>query len=230
MPKRKQTRPDGLPVGFTGYQAKRLKEISLSLGQVYDEWWIRDGHDFDEYYPHLKIKEHIFISGGCLASLWHGENIHDYDFFVSGYDHANVPRDHYINALTLFYQNKGIQQFSSPEYMDFINGGITKNNSINLPYGNIQIITMWSESCRSIQDIIKTFDYKHPGWWWEPVNRKLWIDPIVLGLNINKLLVINNSDHFHTDREEKFIDRGWTPGPTDYFGHKSDRIKRLLNR
>lgn len=147
-----------------------------------------------------------FVSGGCIGSLLRGEEVNDIDvYFFSQAEAERVTRlftqdDSYMHEVAEY----------NDKYRDVPNPGgkLITENAITLKSG-VQIITKhygYPEQIRA------TFDFAHCTPYFDSRDQKLYISKQQYDLNMNKILLVNNSSTFGIHRENKFIGKGWRYG------------------
>ncbi|OME55610.1 hypothetical protein BSK59_13470 [Paenibacillus odorifer] len=146
---------------FTGFlKRKRKSEEQLHVERIESIserlFYVRD--DLINLLPEELRYEFFmksYISGGCIYSLYHGNEPKDYDFFVESDQLVSKLRAYFIKQSS--YQG----EIRSGGLYKGINMTITQN-AISL--GKYQIITQWAGTP---EEVIDQFDFKHNQTYWK---------------------------------------------------------------
>ncbi|MGG1650529.1 hypothetical protein ABHN03_25300 [Paenibacillus sp. NRS-1775] len=149
----------------------------------------------------LGFRNKSYISGGCIYSLYHGDEPKDFDFFLSSKELAEKLKTYFMNQTG--YHGSDISG-GTYKGLPLV---ITKNA---ISIGKFQIITQW---IGEPEDVVGEFDFKHNQFYY----RNGAVDVAVLSdwsyLKGNKL---SHNEHRARDivgtilRTPKFIGRGMT--------------------
>lgn len=160
-----------------------LKEIDNTLRNIFEKWI--DGIVIQQVRDHLR--DHTYISGGCIASLVLDETPNDYDLYFTD--------DVALKMAVDYYADTG--------------RGAVANVSKNaiLLRTKIHLVT---KLCGAPDQVIAQFDFKHTRASWSPQNGLA--SPFTLSLINNKKLEYLGSPNAISSfyRAIKFIARGWT--------------------
>lgn len=165
-------------------------------------------HQLADYFPDSvmhKIVQNIFISGGCITSLIHGEKVNDYDLYFKDEDTMFNIKNLFTNQL-----KEQIEDVSE-NYREVlgVDGKLITENAITLK-SRIQLIT---KHFGEPDNIRKTFDFVHCMPYYDFAVDKLYISRIQYDAIINRKMISQkeNFNHFiGTSRVEKFKKRGFT--------------------
>lgn len=151
---------------------------------------------------HLRAKFEVysFIAGGCIHSIYNGEEPNDYDFFLTNKKYAQILKDYFSGI-------EGLEEKSSAKKGTYKGLPlIITDNAITI--GKYQIITQW---VGNIHDVVSEFDFKHNMFYY--YNGEIGTLSDFKYLDEKKL--VYNDDRGrnigHTFiRTIKFVERGWT--------------------
>lgn len=186
---------------YTPVETVQLKQAGRQINQIVQNW-LQSSQQLS-----MIRDSDIIVSGGCLPSIIHGDVVNDWDIYFTN--------DVIKNRVLDFYKGTGLRyvKMFSKNY-----AGIT-DNAITLKKNNMQLII---RDTGVPQDIVKTFDYLHPQWYWQLEDKKLYITRRILNTINNKQLVVTNPKRFSSKRETKFVQRGW-------FVVKDDMYKKAMD-
>ncbi|MGM1020004.1 MAG: hypothetical protein ACQEXV_05555 [Bacillota bacterium] len=147
-----------------------------------------------------KFEAYSFIAGGCVHSIYNGEDPNDYDFFLTNEKYAQTLKE-YFNSI------EGLEEKSNAKKGTYKGLSlIVTDNAITI--GQYQIITQW---VGNIHDVVSEFDFKHNQFYYYNGEIGTLSDFKYLD---EKKLVYNDErgrNIGHTFiRTIKFVERGWT--------------------
>lgn len=148
----------------------------------------------------ISFDTYSFIAGGCIHSIYNGQEPNDYDFFLTNKRFAITLREHFDDLEGMDEKNgvkKGVYKG-----LPFI---LTENA---ITIGKYQIITQW---VGTIHDIVSEFDFKHNQFYYydgeiETLSSFKYLDDNKLVYNEQRA---RNIAHTFI-RTIKFVERGWT--------------------
>lgn len=153
-----------------------------------------------------EFDDEVYISGGCIYSLYNDKEPKDYDFFVRSEAYAQKLVDFFV---TSYLDLDAAIEFKEGRMKIFYHKGtrvVLTKNAISL--GNKQIITKFIGEPR---EVINEFDFKHNMFWHE--NDKIetlsqwdFLDSTQLYYNENRARDISGT----IIRVHKFCERGMT--------------------
>ncbi len=183
------------------------------------------------------FSRHVFIAGGCLASMIRGDEPKDFDFFLNSKDALYKVVEYFVNQhnqrsyvdreLSVSIWDDGKVTFSVP-------GGYTKQKGesktdpvrfsptdITFP-NNLQLIVVGAETER---EIISKFDFVHTMSYYKPNTDEFFMGEDAFNASVSNRLVYNIADPNPigaAKRMLRFVQRGWE------IDHK-EHMKILLN-
>jgi hypothetical protein len=147
------------------------------------------------------LYDNCIITGGCIASLFHGENVNDIDVYAKTKKAMTSIKDYIIAS------GKNIKSGSSYK----LNGDISTRplvteNAVTLT-NDVQFIYLGTaDVCRA------NFDFVHCMPWYDIQTQKLYISEAQFTSIKNKRLVYNLTGESIKDRRiQKYIAKGWQP-------------------
>lgn len=181
-------------IEIANIQARKL-EITRHFEDMINQPWFDNG---------LAINwRSFYLSGGAIASLFHGEKPKDWDLYTSdplamkmvnemvirNMDHVADVKENYVGVFG-------------------IDGKMITANAITMKDGTSFI----TKSYLPADEMKKTFDYVHCTPHFDIVDRKLYISRRQYDAIVNKKLEINNAMQCLAApwRKEKFLKRGYT--------------------
>jgi len=179
---------------FSEYDKGMLTRFSKTLDTIYMNWL----HTTSDNDGTSVVRDgNIFISGGSLATFINDEETNDWDFYVKNPETAA--------AITKFYKESlGLVKMS-----EVYNKKLITANAITLRIPDkVQIVTMEDFSGHP-KEVVNKFDYLHTTWYWDSVDKKLWVTPNILNACKKKHLYVSNPDAWTQKREAKLINRDW---------------------
>lgn len=205
-----------------GLQAKSIRNI---LRQYCEEWLSKlpvELHDI--------VRRDTIVTGGCIASMLLGEEIHDVDLYFRTYETAVAVAQHYVaewkkphikveelldlrgqKRVRVVVKSEGI---ASPGARKAKPGSFApiflSSNAITLagyPYPLQIVLRFWGEP-DAIHD---TYDFVHCTNYWEMATGKLVLRPEAMEALLSRTLVYRGSLYpvCSIMRLRKFIRRGW---------------------
>jgi hypothetical protein len=151
-------------------------------------------------YPYFKES---ILTGGCFASLFLDEEVHDWDVYLKDFVTAQAAERFVMSDTPTLNEVAGV----TPGYMAEIKvkGKLVTPNAITFKNG-LQVITMTGKEHR------ETFDFVHCMPYFDMRTQQLFISRQQYDAIKNKKLIKNpkHANHLSTKRIEKFTDRGWS--------------------
>ena len=137
------------------------KEIQRDIKKTLDAWLKTIPWQFKDL-----AKNHVFVSGGCIASMLLGETVQDYDLYFKDVNTARLLAEYYTARLG--HGNVDVQEnrvvlgsgclgYRLPQSSQLYSPMFFSQNAITLT-GGIQIILRF---CGDIANVHKTFDFAH---------------------------------------------------------------------
>lgn len=154
-----------------------------------------------------KREQDWFISGGVIGSLLRGEQPNDIDIYFRTLGTHN----HVVDLLTKSPEMKDKIQDIEEKYRDLRgkDGKCITENAITMKNG-LQFITRHTGSPTEIR---KSFDFVHCMPWYSVESNKIYISEEQYYCCVNKVLKKSNPDNWTVEREQKFINAGYTLWP-----------------
>jgi hypothetical protein len=151
-------------------------------------------------YPYFKES---ILTGGCFASLFLYEEVHDWDVYLKDFVTAQAAERFVMSDTPTLNEVAGV----TPGYMAEIKvkDKLVTPNAITFKNG-LQVITMTGKEHR------ETFDFVHCMPYFDMATQQLFISRQQYDAIKNKKLIKNpkHANHLSTKRIEKFTDRGWS--------------------
>lgn len=181
---------------FTDREQSKIRMIKLA---------IMDKMDTLRNEPYIKscpgnVVDHMFLTGGAIASLLQGEDPKDWDlYFKSAKPMADL-------AVHLNSYNSDIADVEE-KYREVygLDGKMITNKAITMKAGYSFITMQYGD----IADIKASFDYLHTTPHFDLLEGKLYISPAQYDACVNKKLIVSNASVVKPYRREKFIQRGY---------------------
>lgn len=145
-----------------------------------------------------------FVSGGCIGSLLRGEEINDIDVYFFNVLGAQPVIDLYTKDSS--YQNEVAVYEEKYREVTGKTGMVITENAVTLR-NKIQLIT---KHYGEPEEVRKSFDYVHCMPYYDSRSKTLYISREQYDANMNRHLVVNNTDALTVYREQKFKNKGWT--------------------
>lgn len=173
------------------------------------------------------VRKNTIITGGCIASMFLGEEANDFDFYFRTQDAAYSVAKYYIDILNkdlgrkirvrkqikdigesvnIFVRSQGILKAEKKENEEYYPIFVSKN-AISLSDKVQCIIRFTGEP----QKICEDFDFVHITNYWCSWNENLVVAPKAIESILNKELFYQGSKYSVTSlfRVKKFLERGW---------------------
>lgn len=153
--------------------------------------------------PHMGS---IIIAGGCFASWFHNEELHDIDVFYLAEHSTNYAAYNYINTL----------KSKDPNVIKDHEKYLRNNKMIEKVYTEKESTTMFDyqhifTKYNTRKELIDHFDFAHATISYNVGENKLYITRKAFDALRTKTLVRNKKENNIVEwRVQKFLDRGWT--------------------
>lgn len=143
------------------------------------------------------------LSGGCFASVMHGEKVNDLDLWCA--DDADIPEMERL-LQTYTEQESGSMPVENPAYMDqFVDGKIVTANAVTLK-NRLQFVKLSKFSTAK-----QSFDFEHCRISYSPSTHILYMSKNQYESIRTKKLVKTDTQILLTERRlAKFYSRGWS--------------------
>lgn len=153
-------------------------------------------------YPYFKD---MILTGGCFASLFHGESPKDWDVYLRDIDTAQEFDGMVMGDVTMMALVKDV----NPAYRvaTKVRSKVITENAVTFK-NQLQVITNNDKTGR------KSFDFIHCMPYFDMATQKLFISRLQYDC-IKKKNLVKNPDHareLSQHRIDKFISRGWNLG------------------
>lgn len=170
---------------------KVKEEIRQEIKLIHEQPW---------YKPELPF-EHVFLTGGAIASLIQGEVPNDWDFYFENQHAMQMFNDFLIKDKIDYVGDV------NPAYDHaLIKGKAVTPRAITMSSKH-SFITMMTGSPDEIRS---TFDYKHCMPYYHVGDDKLYISEEQYLAAFKKHLVVNNKARLKPYRQDKFMNRGYS--------------------
>lgn len=177
--------------------------LSEPKKEVEDNLYEQAKRTLKELLPsHLRTRfdTYSFIAGGCIHSIYNGEEPNDYDFFLTNKKYGQTIKE-YFNSI------EGLEEKSNAKKGTYKGLPlIVTDNAVSI--GKYQIITQW---VGNIHDVVSEFDFKHNMFYY--YNGEIGTCSDFKYLDEKKLVYNDergrNIGHTFI-RTIKFVERGWT--------------------
>lgn len=150
-------------------------------------------------YPML---EGSILTGGAIASVWHGEEPNDLDMYLRNED-TSIAFNAFMKA------NEGLHEYVkdvNPKYMiTQVDGKLITANAVTFK-NKLQVITIVTRDQRV------NFDYLHCMPYLDWKHEQLVMSRAQIEAIKHKKLVLNPKGKFVEHRRKKFLERGWKDG------------------
>ena len=147
------------------------------------------------------FKESI-LTGGCFASLFLDEEVHDWDVYLR--DSVTISRFESFVMSDTPTLNEVADVTSGYMTITNVDGKLVTANAITFKNG-LQVVT---QSCKKHRE---TFDFVHTMPYFDMATQQLFISRHQYDAIKNKKLIKNPKfPQFNKSREDKFLNRGWS--------------------
>jgi hypothetical protein len=186
---------------FTEIQKDHILDVKQQIQQ--HVWKMQETPWADNY---VIPWNHIFLSGGAIASLIQGETPKDWDYYF--YD--TVSMEHLSEHLQEEQHLDHVADVD-PKYAQIIvNSGRPQGKMVTLNAITLKstdsFITMLTGTP---MEVTKTFDYVHCTPFYSIGTDELYISPLQYKACRLRLLIVNNEANVKETREQKFKARGY---------------------
>jgi hypothetical protein len=147
------------------------------------------------------IVNHLFLSGGAIASLLQNESPNDWDMYFK----IDIGFENFKSYMLNNHADMIKDVDERYRAVIGINGKMITSHAITMNDG-ISFIIMQYGSPKTVKE---TFDYVHATPHYDLAESKLYISAEQYGACVNKKLVVNNLSQVNIARNKKFLDRGY---------------------
>lgn len=140
------------------------------------------------------------LTGGVTASVWHDEEVNDYDVYLTNLTDADNFTRYVITGDAKILE---IVKDVNPKYMTTkVKGKLVTANAITFK-NKLQVITCVDKDQRP------KFDFLHCMPYYDIMSDKFFISAAQVDSIKRKKLIHNPQSTQKTNREKKFLERGW---------------------
>lgn len=209
-------------MGFKDEKGLQAKSIRSILGQYCDKWL----QTLPESLRGAAERDTI-VTGGCIASMLLGEEVHDVDLYLRTYETALALAKHYVAEwkqddviVQEILDLRGVKQVKIKVKSEGVDTHLAKSGSFKPVFVSSNAITLagyphplqivlrfWGEP----ETIHGTYDFVHCTNYWEMASDKLTLRSEALEALLSRTLVYRGSLYpvCTIMRLRKFIARGW---------------------
>lgn len=189
------------PVGFNLPEVQSIREIKQDVKRATDNL-----NKLYEIFGHLiKNGSTYYVMGGFFSSLWHGQNVHDYDIYLSTKHDSKIVTDFLESTYAAGLGN--IQ----PGKTDSSNNYGPGHYYVTLPgLPPFNIVVFQSGTP---EQIFSTYDFEHCKVYYDVLADSLFIKATQLNLIENRLLFTKQKTPLKAKRVLKYMSRGWKVHP-----------------
>lgn len=147
-----------------------------------------------------QVRENCIITGGAIASCFHGEKINDIDLYAKDRIYLDSIKEYILNHMT-----SHIKEMKSYDLVPQPKTRMITNNAVTLN-GDLQFIYLGTaDQCRL------KFDFIHCMPWFDIKTQKLYISKNQYdSISAKRLFVNPFGEPAKFRRMDKYIKRGWT--------------------
>jgi hypothetical protein len=147
--------------------------------------------------------DNCIITGGCIASLFHGELVNDIDVYAKTSNNVRIIKDHIILSGNNIKSTKGYPA----DILDAPSRPLVTDNAVTLT-NDVQFVYLGTaDVCRA------NFDFVHCMPWYDIKTQKFHISEAQFNSIKTKTLVYNLAgESIKEQRVKKYVDKGWKTG------------------
>lgn len=181
---------------FSVAQKTRILQLKSAIASYYSLQMKKIGDRQLENY----FYDHCVITGGCIASLFHGEPVNDIDVYAKSHKAMTVIKDHIILSGKNIKSTKGYP----PDTLNIPERPLVTDNAVTLT-NDVQFVYLGTvDECRP------KFDFVHCMPWFDIKTQRLYISEAQYMAIESKTLIANIvGESIKQRRLEKYQQKGW---------------------